>query len=77
MQQVILIPNKEDPLSSSLPEKWEKFWGSPLVSVPPQGTSLTWEVIVLLCPPFIPNPNCFLSVPKSLAEALGWDSRQA
>lgn len=67
-----LTPNEEDPVSSSLPEKkWEKFWGSLLVSVPPQGTALAWEVIILLCPLWIPNSKCFLSMPKYLAVALG------
>lgn len=73
-----LILSEEGPDSSSLPEKkWEEFWGSLLVSVPAQGTSRTWEMIILLYPPQIPNSKCFLSMPEYLAVALGWDSRQA
>lgn len=46
------------------------------VSPSPGNIPGTWEIIILLCPSWIPSSKCFLSVPEYLAVVLGWESRQ-
>lgn len=58
-------------------EEVGRVLGLPSGVSPSPGDIPDLGMIMLLCPLWIPNPKCFLSMPDYLAVALGWDSRQA